>query len=197
MNPSAIDKNAMKQNNMLSRRLLMPLVLTLALSACHAQTPSAHATSSATTPDNATLAASYKGTYLFDLIDGANKLHLVKVAGVPDYASAFKRLTIEPSKKERRFVDRLTSGPATRGEVAPTAQGQAIVHTTCQAHVCNMARLGVLYIPESGRMVGLLWDNCALTPLGMPSNQEIDMLMRMSKIPAQTPENKKTCEQER
>jgi hypothetical protein len=197
MNPSAIDTSAMTQHNMLNRQFISSLILTLTLSACHAQTHSTPAAVSGAAPGHAALADAYKGTYLFDLIDGTNKLHMVKLAGVPDYASAFKQLTLEPSKKDRRFIDRLTSGPSTRGELASTTQGQAVVHTTCQAHACNMARLGVLYVPENGRMVGLLWDNCALTLLGTPSTQEIDMLTRMSKIPADTPENKKKCEQER
>ena len=187
----------MKQNNIFSRRLLTPLMLMLALGGCHAQTSLGGTPPSAAAPNSAMLAANYKGTYLFDLIDGTNKMHIVKLLGVPDYASAFKQLTIEQTKKDRRFVERLTSGPSTRGEVASTRQGQSIVHTTCQAHACNMTRLGVLYAPESGRMVGLLWDNCSLTQLGTPSTQEIEILARVSKIPAETPENKKKCEQER
>jgi hypothetical protein len=187
------------QHNMLHRHFLTPLVLTLTLGACHAQAPAASATAKASVavPSNAALIGGYKDTYLFDLIDDTNRLRLVKVAGVPDYASAFKRLTMEPSKKEHRFVDRLTSGPSTRGQLASTTLGQAIVHTICQAHACNMARLGVLYVPENGHMVGLVWDHCALTKLGTPSIEEIDVLTRMSKIPADTPENKKQCEQER
>lgn len=158
---------------------------TLALSPCLAQPPVENT------------AAPYQGTYLFDLIDGDKPAQPITPRGVPSYAMAFKQLTKTQSRQERRFVARLTSGPSTRGALVQTSLGQAVFHTTCQAHSCNWVRMGVSYIPESGHMVGLLWDHCELLPLGSPNAEEVTLLMRLSQMPADTPENRQQCERER
>lgn len=137
----------------------------------------------------------YKGTLLPDLLD---KRHdPAKALGTHGYAPALQRITQTQSRADRRFIARLTSGPSTRGEVVNTPTGQAILHVTCQAHACDASRMVVLFEPTTGRMTGLLWDQCHRTPLGQATLPEVDLMSRLGNIPASAAEAEQLCEQAR
>jgi len=137
----------------------------------------------------------YKGTLLPDLLD---KRHdPAQAMGTHGYATAFQRITQAQTRNDRRFIARLTSGPSTRGELVDTPTGPAILHVTCQAHACDVARMAVLFEPTTGRMTGLLWNQCHRTPLGQPTPSEIDLMSRLGSIPANTADTQQHCERER
>lgn len=188
----------MKPSRLTRRASLLgiPLLCMLLWGTCSTCQVSAADVPPAPVPQQANLPLDrYKGTLLPDLLD---KRHdPAKAMGTHGYAPAFQRITQAQTRTDRRFISRLTSGPSTRGEVVNTPTGPAILHVTCQAHACDVARMAVLFEPTSGRMTGLLWDQCHRTPLGQPTPSEIDLLSRLGSIPANTADAQQPCERER
>lgn len=187
----------MKQEITSSGRIFTALVLALLLTNCNAKLPEPfQAETAASAAEKWAPASAYKDTYLFDLIDGGKKRIPASRAGVTDYAAAFRQMTAQPAKADRHFIRRLTSGPSSRGATVIMADREAVIHTTCQAHNCDQARMAVLYYPDDGRMVGLLWDQCQRTLLGQPNEQEVAALTRIGSMPEPTPATIAKCKRE-
>lgn len=174
---------------------LLGLLLWGACSTCHGSADNAQPGRTPVSQRTDPVLDRYKGTLLPDLLD---KRHdPAKALGTHGYAPAFQRITRKQSRAERRFIARLTSGPSTRGEVVTTPTGQAILHITCQAHACDASRMVVLFEPTTGRMSGLLWDQCQSTPLGQTTGPEVALMSRLGNIPANPADAQQACEGKR
>lgn len=182
--------------NLYITRLLVSISLALPLSSCNAgnsDTPAqAHAPERASNKTE----HQYAGKFLFDLIDPRKNKGAEKSNGLTSYSSTFLALTSPITKTDRKFIDRITSGPSTPGEMIKAGADDAVIHVTCQAHACDRAKMAVMYLPKSGRMTAVLWDRCQRTILGNPTRQEVDTLISAANMPADTQDVREKCKAE-
>ncbi|TDR73805.1 Ivy family c-type lysozyme inhibitor [Paludibacterium purpuratum] len=99
-----------------------------------------------------------------------------QVAYDAQFDRAFTHLVAPLVSKDRRFRDKITSGPSTSGEVFADGQGVYVRHELCQAHQCADYKMITLYDVRSKRMVGLLLDHGKQRPLGSPSGDVLPLL---------------------
>jgi hypothetical protein len=186
----------MRLNDMLVREIPLSFLLALTLASCNATSLTEHQGAVPQKLEAPQEISQYIGTYMFDLVDTKMNKKRPMTGESKSYSAAFTKLTEDLVKHDRRFIERITSGPSTKGIAVKSEQDDAVIHVTCQAHACNQAVLAVMFVPRSGRMVALLWDQCARTELGSPTHAESEVLTRTGKIPLNTQENRNKCESE-
>lgn len=96
------------------------------------------------------------------------------------YDAAFTRqlrtLLAPQLKRQKNFLDRMTSGPTAAGRVVKVGQRSYVYYGICQAHQCATTTMDLLYEPAGRRLVGKLLDQCAPQWLGQPDSEEMAVL---------------------
>jgi hypothetical protein len=120
--------------------------------------------------------------YLFELIFPHRTM-----GGRPDqydkkYAKAFKKLLLPITMQDNKFLRRITTGPASPGEIVSLDGEKYAVHDICEETKCDEVDLIVMYRINDGRMVGRLWQNCSPVLLGNPKPYEVAALQNEQKI---------------
>lgn len=107
------------------------------------------------------------------------------------FAAQLDALLAPHRKGEKRLVERLTSGPTTRGRQVALRGAAYIYYGVCQAHQCDTTTLELLYDPARRRMVGKLLDRCNAQWLGQPDREEMAALEEQHRLGY--PATAKTC----
>ncbi|MDE2078531.1 MAG: hypothetical protein KGI91_15910 [Burkholderiales bacterium] len=166
---------------------LLSITLAAAISGCEAKTD-APATNGAAASANV-----FAGTYLFDARNTHSDFGKAHPQDAKRFGAAFNALLAGQVKKERTFISRITSGPSTQGEVLDIDGQSSVVHVTCQAHRCDLERMGLYYTPGSNKMGAILWSHCEETILGNPSGTALAALRQVAKMPVPTAEDTARC----
>jgi len=122
------------------------------------------------------------GSYMYELIDQDYKFPGKVKQFDRNYKRSFYALVSPLVANEKKFINKITSGPSTKGKFFVVDGKQYVVHMTCQANDCAYTNLAVMYRIGDGRMVGQLWEKCKTTLLGGPSAQEVSVLKEVQHV---------------
>ena len=107
------------------------------------------------------------------------------------FSKQLATLVAPQMKRQKNFLDRMLSGPATNGRYLVSGKRGYVYYAVCQAHQCDTTTMELLYEPATRRMVGKLLDHCAAQWLGQPDEEEQRLLQQRHRV--SYPATEKSC----
>jgi hypothetical protein len=109
----------------------------------------------------------------------------------PVFSKKLVTLLAPQLKRQKNFLDRMLSGPATNGLYLVSGNRGYVYYAVCQAHHCDTTTMELLFDPATKRMVGKLLDQCSAQWLGQPDQEEQLLLQQRHQI--SYPATEKSC----